>query len=265
MTGRGILTGGFDGSETFEKNDLRDIDPLFKKERFRSGLRVTEKLEENYRNIFTKIDEVFPGERYVDRFFNHVVLIAIYHFDNPLGNWVKGFIAQISKDYPKKFAEKLKNHLDSMEEKRIKGLWDRWLKEFWELRNSNNPNDFSQVEAGAMGRLILKLEPVLEEAAEVFINGPVPDFRESFFYHELKESELPGKHPNLCAKLLIHSTKSSENVNRWGGCGDLKDLTETLIRNNVQERIIESLLDNLAQGGCRELDRLQSLNQGRSP
>ncbi|MEF8874205.1 MAG: aldo/keto reductase [Candidatus Thermoplasmatota archaeon] len=46
VTGRGILTGRFDGSETFEKNDLRNMDPLFKKERFRSSLRVTEKLEE---------------------------------------------------------------------------------------------------------------------------------------------------------------------------------------------------------------------------
>ncbi len=46
VTGRGILTGRFDGTETFDKKDLRDIDPLFKKERFSSSLRVAEKLEE---------------------------------------------------------------------------------------------------------------------------------------------------------------------------------------------------------------------------
>jgi len=224
---------------------------------------VTEKLEENYRSIFPKIDEVFPGERHVDHFFNHVVLIAIYHFDNPLGNWVKGFIAQTSENYPKKFAEKLKNHLDSMEEKRIKGLWNRWLKEFWELRNSNSPNDFSQFEAGAMGKLLLELQPVLREAVEIFTNGPVPNFQQSFFYHELKESDLPSNHPNLCAKLLIHSTKSPDNINSWD-CRDLKDLTGILIGNGIEERKIKRLLDNLAQGGCKELDRLQSMNQGEA-
>ncbi|MFP3872599.1 MAG: aldo/keto reductase [Candidatus Natronoplasma sp.] len=46
VTGRGILTGKIDKTERFEPGDIRNMDPLFKKERFRSALRVTEKLKE---------------------------------------------------------------------------------------------------------------------------------------------------------------------------------------------------------------------------
>ena len=44
-TGRGMLTGKFDQNTTFPADDLRSFDPLFQRERFRSGLRVTAELE----------------------------------------------------------------------------------------------------------------------------------------------------------------------------------------------------------------------------
>lgn len=48
VTGRGLLTGRFQGQERpqFEPGDIRNIDPLFQRERFQSGLRVAEKLAE---------------------------------------------------------------------------------------------------------------------------------------------------------------------------------------------------------------------------
>ncbi|MBU7043970.1 MAG: aldo/keto reductase [Theionarchaea archaeon] len=41
-TGRGILTGRYDSSTTFEPGDIRTIDPLFQREQFESALRVTQ-------------------------------------------------------------------------------------------------------------------------------------------------------------------------------------------------------------------------------
>jgi aryl-alcohol dehydrogenase-like predicted oxidoreductase len=46
VTGRGLLTGRFRQGHTFEARDIRNIDPLFQRERFQSGLRVAEKLAE---------------------------------------------------------------------------------------------------------------------------------------------------------------------------------------------------------------------------
>lgn len=46
VTGRGILTGNIDEDTEFEPNDIRRMDPLFKKERLRSALRITEELNE---------------------------------------------------------------------------------------------------------------------------------------------------------------------------------------------------------------------------
>ncbi|MEF8832631.1 MAG: aldo/keto reductase [Candidatus Thermoplasmatota archaeon] len=45
VTGRGILTGKIDKNTEFDSGDIRKMDPLFKKERFRSALRIEEKLE----------------------------------------------------------------------------------------------------------------------------------------------------------------------------------------------------------------------------
>jgi len=44
VTGRGLLTGRFQKRKVFESGDIRNIDPLFQRERFQSGLRVVEKL-----------------------------------------------------------------------------------------------------------------------------------------------------------------------------------------------------------------------------
>jgi len=44
VTGRGLLTGRFQKEKKIESEDIRNIDPLFQRERFQSGLRVVEKL-----------------------------------------------------------------------------------------------------------------------------------------------------------------------------------------------------------------------------
>ncbi|MBS3782165.1 MAG: aldo/keto reductase [Candidatus Thermoplasmatota archaeon] len=46
VTGRGILSGKIDEDSEFAPGDIRKMDPLFKKERFKSALRITEKLKE---------------------------------------------------------------------------------------------------------------------------------------------------------------------------------------------------------------------------
>jgi len=45
-TGRGLLTGRFKENQKFEAGDIRSLDPLFQRERFRSGLRIAKKLAE---------------------------------------------------------------------------------------------------------------------------------------------------------------------------------------------------------------------------
>lgn len=45
-TGRGILTGRFNKEKKFEPQDIRNMDPLFQRERFESGLRVAEKFKQ---------------------------------------------------------------------------------------------------------------------------------------------------------------------------------------------------------------------------
>jgi aryl-alcohol dehydrogenase-like predicted oxidoreductase len=45
VTGRGLLTGRVGADHTFEEGDIRRIDALFQRERFRSGLRITRTLE----------------------------------------------------------------------------------------------------------------------------------------------------------------------------------------------------------------------------
>ncbi len=44
VTGRGLLTGKFQKGKKFEPGDIRNLDPLFQRESFQSGLRVAEKL-----------------------------------------------------------------------------------------------------------------------------------------------------------------------------------------------------------------------------
>lgn len=45
VTGRGILTGNINKSTAFSQGDIRNLDPLFKRERFESALRTLELFE----------------------------------------------------------------------------------------------------------------------------------------------------------------------------------------------------------------------------
>lgn len=46
ITGRGLLSGKINGKTQFLSNDIRSIDPLFKKSRLASGIKIAEKLRE---------------------------------------------------------------------------------------------------------------------------------------------------------------------------------------------------------------------------
>lgn len=46
VTGRGILSGEIDENTKFEEGDIREMDPLFKKERFKSALRITREFKD---------------------------------------------------------------------------------------------------------------------------------------------------------------------------------------------------------------------------
>ncbi len=46
VTGRGLLTGRFEERPSFEPGDIRNIDPLFQRERFQSSQRVAKKMTE---------------------------------------------------------------------------------------------------------------------------------------------------------------------------------------------------------------------------
>lgn len=46
VTARGLLTGTIREETTYPKNDLRSIDPLFKRAKFQSGLKIADKLSE---------------------------------------------------------------------------------------------------------------------------------------------------------------------------------------------------------------------------
>jgi len=224
------------------------------------GPSITNQLEDYYRKMFPRVDEVTKTEEYLDRFFNHVALIAIYHFDDPLDDWVMPFVAETNERYPGKFAQKLKNNLGNMEENRKKELWEHWLKDFWELRIDSNPVDFSPTEAGAMGEMILELQPVVDEAVDRFCDGAVPNFEHSSFFLRLKDSELLSQDPEHITRLLIHATKEPDNI-ALILCGYIKEITKKLIKQNAKKSDIDLLLNNLAQVGCNDLGKLIELNQ----
>ncbi len=46
ITGRGLLTGKFDEEKKFDREDIRSVDPLFKRDKFGSGLRIQKKFKE---------------------------------------------------------------------------------------------------------------------------------------------------------------------------------------------------------------------------
>ena len=209
-----------------------------------------------FRKSFPHLSSELQKER--DRFVEWVVVISIFWMDDPLKNdWVTDFLQTVEDQDRVNFASQIGNRLISMEMGIKKGLWDRWLKRYWEGRNQGVPVPLSNGEIKEMVEWAGELEPVFPEVVEVVCEGRVPQFEHTslFWRLEKKESNISNRYPGDLARLLVHLTTGVQMPRYF--CATLEKLTDQIITAAAPAPLLLQLCDNLAAIGCVNAGELQ--------
>lgn len=211
-----------------------------------------------YKKSFSHISSELQGVR--GRFVQWVVNISLFWMDDPLANrWVPDFLQATEEQDRVTFATHVGNQLMRMKADTMRGLWDRWLKRYWEGRNQGTPIPLADGELKNMVEWVGELEPVFPEAVEVICEGRVPQFEHSslFWRLEKKEAKITTNYPDDLARLLIHLTASPQMPRYF--CGELEKLTEKIVTAGASATILRRLCDNLAAIGCVRAGKLSSM------
>jgi hypothetical protein len=211
-----------------------------------------------YKKSFSHISSELQGER--DRFIQWVVNISIFWMDDPLANgWVLAFLKAVEEEDRISFASHVGNHLMRMKADTMRGLWDRWLRNYWEGRNQGTPIPLADGELKNMVEWLGELEPVFPEAVEVVCKGRVPQFEYSslFWRLEKEDTNISARYPEDLARLLLHLTTDGRMPRHF--CDELMKLTEQIIIAGASAAILHKLCDNLAAIGCVRAAELNSM------
>ncbi|OHE23008.1 MAG: hypothetical protein A2X92_09745 [Syntrophus sp. GWC2_56_31] len=208
-----------------------------------------------YRKAFHRLASELREEG--ERFTEHVTYISLFFMDDPRDNgWLWEFLKATSNEDRIHFASEIGRHLTPMSNEVKKGLWDRWLKSYWQGRNQGIPCLLSNGELCEMVKWVVELEPVFTEAVEGIRNGRVPHFdNTSMFYRlEQEKKDMVKRIPEAVARLLVHLTSDAQMPRYF--CHELEPLVDQLISAGAPQRLLEKLCENLAAIGCPNTSNL---------
>jgi len=143
-----------------------------------------------------------------------------------------------------------------MKEETKRGLWERWLKKYWEGRIQGAPIPISNGELKEMVEWAGELEPIFPDVVEIICRGRVPKINQTSLFYRLKkeESRISAVYPEAMTKLLIHLTSNTEMPRYF--CTDLEELTKQAISVGAPAHLLKQLCDQLAAIGCVNASKL---------
>jgi len=182
----------------------------------------------------------------------HLAAIAVHGGRDVLReNWLRRFMESGTIDDRVSWTQSVGHILQSLGDEAKKLLWSSWLHQYWERRLQGAPCPLATKEASAMLFWLLDLEAVLPEAVELACagipNAPVQDAR-LFFFHQLKGSGLPGRHPQLVARLMKHVLAAM--TERVYETDDLFDIVRSIRDSGAATEDLRTICEHLLRLGC---------------
>ncbi len=143
------------------------------------------------------------SEKEIEVFIVHVAIMALYRRTDELEeDWLMKFIAAFSEADRNWFAWKIRDALANNGEEKAVQQWNRWVKRYWEDRNSGKPAQLGAKESGIMISWAVCLKPVFEEVVEVACGGSHPEFEHTSLFRDLEQTGLPVEKAGSLLSLL---------------------------------------------------------------
>lgn len=196
---------------------------------------LAEALTPAFMSALQRLDKDFKINR--SRFMEFVAALAVYYVPDPTEVLIPVLLKHGNTDDHASFASFIHLMLTHLTADAKCQLWDGWLKRYWMQRNQAVPIVLKPEEMARMLDWIVQLEDKYPDAIKLCIDWPPVSLGHGSMLYELAKSELPIKHQDITAQLLIYLSRC-----------DLGFLASYLVD-------IASRLNDLSEG------RRQSLNE----
>ena len=202
--------------------------------------RAAELLREPFLQAIEQINDRMTPET-KSRFIARYTAMLTWFVSGPNDQWITKLMVVSGQGVRHQFAEEIERHLRFLEESTQKQWWDTWLKGYWENRVTGIPTPLDGEEIETMIEWTTSLTAVYPEAVELAIQMPAVSMRRSILVRQLRDSDIPVKHPESVAKLLIHTGKEDHSYFMWHGA------------RLIIEQLLQSPLDEDTKTGLQEI------------
>lgn len=196
--------------------------------------------------LISAIDR-FTGlpQDYRERFVEKLTTYAVYYIDDPTKKLLPLFLAIGSVEDKRAFSSQLGFLLRQMEPMTKTQLWTRWLCNYWENRIAAKPLELIKEEVEEMLEWLPYLGESFSSAISLAISLPVFQIDRTNLLYELINCDLPLKHPEDIAKLIIHLSKCLSGIH-YADLIRLKNIIEPLIND---PKLLHDFKEGLASVG----------------
>ena len=185
------------------------------------------------------------------KFIGYYTSLLAYFAENPLEIWIPRLFQCGGKDVGVALTSSISDRLRRLNEATQTEWWQRWLKQYWKNRLQGVPAALGPEETAHMLHWPTHLTEVFPEAVALALKlNPTP-LDHGWMIRELKESNLPQRHPEEVAQLLLHFEKFSLPDHTWY---DAPELVNKLMDSSISDDLKYSLRELKARKGFENRD-----------
>jgi hypothetical protein len=171
---------------------------------------LTERLLPQFDETLNRLDKMPDDLR--QHAISHVAGLALFLFDNPVASgWLTTTVAKLPQSDLDHFASEIDRLLDDTAPTVAEKIWDRWLKDYWEMRLLGKPKPLSRKEATEMVHWSLSLGQRLPNAVQLIQQmHSLVQFEHPDMLYRVEQKGIAKSQPQATADLLLFFFKSTQ-------------------------------------------------------
>lgn len=157
---------------------------------------------------FFETSDIDDLEERALEYLAHILLSGVINpFDNDL---IISVLKSRSTKGAEIFANFLSRQIDGMKSEDKELVWREWLQKYLIIRLSRAHADLSAKEYGSILSLILSLDKVLTNAAQIIMSSPPEPLSDGWIYHHINSNQIYNSHSESVIDILSHILPKQE-------------------------------------------------------
>ncbi len=188
----------------------------------------------------------FRGE-----FCNFLARAAVYSSINPVKDgWLQDFLRDGDEETRVSWAGSIGQVLPLLEKPAVEDLWQRWMDEYWQLRNTGVPASLSSRESSQMLSWVIPLEPVFPHVVDriLAISASGSSVEAFGLLHRLQNLDIAKLYPESLSQLLQHLLKNA--IEPFFHCDLIEGLVRKLVSSAAKKTGLVQICNDMARLGC---------------